>query len=210
MLNEMTIKNKYLILIIDDLLDELHGAKVFSKVDLRSGYDKIKMHPTDIIKTVFRTHEGHFKYMVMPFVLTNAPATFQALMNQVFKPYLRKFILVFFDDILIYSTYMLTHKQHLILVLQKLQEHQLFAKLSKCAFGVFEIDYLGHVISAQGAAIDPSKVEVMEAWPVPNNVRVLREFLGLTDYYRKFIRVYGIITKPITELLKKNSLNWTL
>jgi hypothetical protein len=208
-LNELTIKNKFPLPIVDELLDELVGTKYFSKLDLRAGYHQIRMRPEDEEKTAFKTHHGHFQFRVMPFGLTNAPATFQCIMNSVFAPFLRKFVIVFLDDILVYSDSWEKHLQHLQLVLDKLRGAQFYAKLSKCSFGQTSIQYLGHIISDQGVATDPEKTSVMEQWPIPTTITELRGFLGLTGYYRKFVQNYGIITKPLTQLLAKKGFSWT-
>lgn len=190
------------------MLDELHDAKYFSKLDLRSGYYQIRVRIEDVAKTDFHTHEGHYEFKVMPFGLTNAPATFQAVMNEQFHPYLRKFVLVFFDDILIYTKTWKEHLKHLEKVLSLLEENQFYAKKSKCTFGKQEVEYLGHVISKEGVKVDPKKIKAINEWPQPKNISKLRGFLGLTGYYRRFIKNYAHLIAPLTNLLKKNSFQW--
>lgn len=166
------------------------------------------MHEADVYKTAFRTHEGHFEFLVMPFGLTNAPSTFQAAMNDIFRPLLRRFVIVFFDDILIYSPTLPAHVEHLTEVLSILQVHQFFIKLSKCSFCCTTVDYLGHMITDGNLKADPAKIEAMVAWPQPRSLKQLRGFLGLTGYYHRFIAGYAIIASPLTDLLKQDSFEW--
>ena len=208
-LNALTIKDSFPIPTVDELIDELYGSQYFSKIDLRAGYHQILVANQDRHKTAFRTHHGHYEWLVMPFGLTNAPTTFQSLMNEVFKSFLRKFILVFFDDILIYSPSWQLHLEHLELALQLLQQHQLFAKFSKCCFGLWQVDYLGHTISGAGITMETAKVIVVLNWQSPKTVKQLRAFLGLTGYYRKFIKGYASMAAPLTEMLKKDNFYWT-
>ena len=202
-LNKVTIRNRYPLPRIDDLFDQLEGARVFSKIDLRTGYHQLRVRASDIPKTAFLTRYGSFEFLVMPFGLTNAPAVFMDLMNRVFRPFLDQFVIVFIDDILIYSRSEVEHEEHLRLVLQMLRDHQLFAKFTKCEFWLPEVRFLGHVISGDGIAVDPAKVEAVLDWEQPASVTEIRSFLGLAGYYRKFIQDFSRIATPLTHLTKK-------
>jgi len=199
----VTIKNRYPLPRIDDLMNQLVGAEVFSKIDLRSGYHQIRMKAEDISKTAFRTRYGHYEYFVMPFGVTNAPGIFMEYMNRIFHPYLDQFVVVFIDDILVYSKSEEEHANHLRIVLQVLKEKQLFAKLSKCEFWLQEVSFLGHVILKGGIAVDPSKVDAVMEWESPKSVFEVRSFLGLVGYYRRFIEGFSKLVFPFTQLTQK-------
>ena len=203
-LNAVTIKNKYPLPRIDLLFDQLARAKIFSKIDLRSGYHQVKIRTCDISKTAFSTRYGLYEYLVMSFGLTNAPAYFMYLMNSVFMPELDKFVVVFIDDILIYSQNEEEHEKHLRIVLQRLRDHQLNAKFSKCEFWLNTVKFLGHTISSEGISVDPSKVQEVMDWKPPTSVHQIHSFLGLAGYYHRFIPDFSKIAKPMTELLKKD------
>ncbi|GJP43592.1 hypothetical protein CLOM_g3035 [Closterium sp. NIES-68] len=204
-LNKQTIKNKYPIPRIDDLLDQLRGATVFSKLDLRSGYWQIRMADNSIHKTAFRTRYGSYEYLVMPFGLTNAPATFQAEMNHILRPLLDECVVVYLDDILIYSRDMKQHVEHLRRVFEILRRERFYVKLSKSEFALEKVQFLGHMVSAQGVHVDPKKIKAVRTWKTPENVKELQQFLGFANYYNRFVPQYARIAAPLTNLLKKNT-----
>ncbi|GJT96586.1 ty3-gypsy retrotransposon protein [Tanacetum coccineum] len=207
-LNVITIPNRFPIPTVDELLDELYGAQFFSKIDLRSGYHQIQVANDDTYKTAFRTVDGNFEFLVMPFGLTNAPSTFQSAMNDLFRSVLRQFVLVFFDDILIYSKSFMDHMNHIEYVLHLHFTHQFFVKPSKCVFGVSEVSFLGHIIDAHGLHAEPDKVHAIMDWPLLKSMSELRGFLSLTGYYRRFVKGYAAIAIHLTDLLKSSSFQW--
>jgi hypothetical protein len=202
-LNEVTVKNKYPLPRIEDLFDQLRGASVFSKIDLRSGYHQLRIRPADIPKTAFITKYGLYEFMVMSFGLTNAPTYFMYLMNSVFIDYLDKFIVVFIDDILVYSQNEQEHEEHLRKVLQRIRDCQ-------CEFWISEILFLGHIINRDGLAVDPKKVAAILDWKAPKDVRGIKSFIGMAGYYWRFIEGFYKIARPMTALLaKKVDFKWT-
>ncbi|CAA0818854.1 Uncharacterized mitochondrial protein AtMg00860, partial [Striga hermonthica] len=202
-LNALTVKNKYPLPRIEDLFDQLRGASVFSKIDLRSGYHQLKIRESDISKTAFRTRYGHYEFVVMPFGLSNAPAVFMDLMNRVFHPFLDQFVIVFIDDILVYSRSIDQHKEHLRIVLETLRREKLYAKFLKCEFWLDRVAFLGHIVTARGIEVDPSKIEALSKWDTPRSAADVRSFLGLAGYYRRFIEGFSKIAQPLTNLTKK-------
>ncbi|GJS00994.1 reverse transcriptase domain-containing protein [Tanacetum coccineum] len=202
-LNKLTVKNRYPLPRIDDLFDQLQGSSVYSKIDLRSGYHQLRVREEDVPKTAFRTRYGHYEFQVMPFGLTNAPAVFMDLMNRVCKPYLDKFVIVFIDDILIYSKNKKEHEEHLKMILELLKKEELYAKFSKCEFWIPKVQFLGHVIDSEGIHVDPAKIESIKDWTSPKSPTEIRQFLGLAGYYRRFIEGFSKIAKPMTKLTQK-------
>ncbi|GKF63575.1 putative reverse transcriptase domain-containing protein [Tanacetum coccineum] len=202
-LNKLTVKNRYPLLRIDDLFDQLQGSSIYSKIDLRSGYHQLRVREQDIPKTAFRTRYGHYEFQVMPFGLTNTPAVFIDLMNRVCKPYLDKFVIVFIDDKLIYSKDKKEHEEHLKAILKLLKKEKLYAKFSKCEFWISKVQFLEHVIDSRGIHVDPAKIESIKDWAFPKTPTEIRQFLGLVGYYRRFIEVFSKIAKSMTKLTQK-------
>ncbi|KAL0536800.1 hypothetical protein IC582_025762 [Cucumis melo] len=204
-LNKVTVKNRYPLPRIDDLFDQLQGATVFSKIDLRSGYHQLRIKDEDVPKTAFRSRYGHYEFIVMSFGLTNAPVVFMDLMNRVFREFLDTFVIVFIDDILIYSKTETEHEEHLRMVLQILRDNKLYAKFSKCEFWLKQVSFLGHVVSKAGVSVDPAKIEAVTGWTRPSTVSEVRSFLGLAGYYRRFVENFSRIATPLTQLTRKGA-----
>ena len=207
-LNTQTVKNRYPLPRIDYLLDQLHGASVFTSLDLLQGFNQILIDPADVPKTAFTTPFGHYQYKVMCFGLSNSPATFQAVMNKLLQPLLGKGVLCYMDDILIYAKNPKEHDQLLEQVLQALESNDFYCRLKKCDFEQSELKYLGHLVSAEGIKVDPAKVQVIKDWPQPQSQKDVRSFLGLGNYFRKFVQGYTVLVKPLIELTRK-LVRWT-
>ncbi|KAL0533830.1 hypothetical protein IC582_028101 [Cucumis melo] len=200
-LNKVTVKNRWPLPKIDDLFDQLQGATVFSKIDLRSGYHQFRIWDSDITKTGFRSRYGHYEFIVMSFGLTNAPAVFVDLMNSVFKDFLDSFV----NDILIYSKTEAEHEEHLHQVLETLRANRLYAMFSKCEFWLKKVSFLGHVVSSEGVSVDPAKIEAVTNWPRPSTVSEICSFLGLASYYRRFVEDFSRIANFLTQLTRKGT-----
>ena len=208
-LNKNTIKNQVPLPRIDEVWDQIGGARYFSTLDLCSGYHQIRVRERDIGKTAFRTRYGLFEFLVTPFGLTGAPKCFQTLMNILFRPYLDKFVLVYLDDILIYSKTKEEHLTHLRIVFELLRKNKLYGKISKCSFMQTNIEYLGHVITDKGISVDPNKISAVKNWDIPKSVVEVQSFLGLCNYYRRFVKDFATIATPLKDLIKKtNPFKW--
>ncbi|KAH9735062.1 Endonuclease [Citrus sinensis] len=208
-INKITVRYHFPIPRLDDLLDQLSGATIFTKLDLKSGYHQIRIRPGDEWKTTFKIREGLYEWLVMPFGLSNAPSTFMRVMNQVLCPFIGKFVVVYFDDILIYSTSHELHLQHLREVLSALRAASLYTTVNKCIFLTEKILFLGYVVSKDGISVDQSKVDAIRDWPLPTTLSTTRSFHGLASFYRRFIPHFSTIMAPITDCMKGGQFSWT-
>ncbi|KAL4021655.1 hypothetical protein IC575_020461 [Cucumis melo] len=204
-LNKVTVKNKYPLPRIDDLFDQLQGATVFSKIELRSRYHQLRIKDSYIPKIAFHSRCGHYEFIVMSFGLKNALAVFMNLMNKVFKDFLDTFVIVFIDDILVFSRTEAEHEEHLRMVLETLRANKLYEKFSICEFWLKQVSFLGHVVSKDGVSIDPTKIEVVTSWPRPSTVNEVCSFLGLAGYYQRFVEDFSRIATPLTQLTRKRA-----
>jgi hypothetical protein len=208
-LNKITVKNKYPLPRIDELLDRISGAQYFTKLDLAKGYHQIRIVDQDIPKTAFRTRYGHFEFTVLPFGLTNAPATFMRMVNDIFQPYLDQFVIIFIDDFLIFSRTIEEHEQHIRAILDLLRKHKLYAQRKKCAFFQRKVEFLGHTITSEGVGPEQHKIDAVRDWPQPTNLKELRSFLGLASFYRRFVKNFAHIASPLTDATKKEKTVWS-
>ena len=199
-LNQQTVKNRYLLPRIDDLFDQLQGVQVLSSIDLQSAYYQVRLKPEDVPKTAFTTPLGLYEFRVLCFGLTNAPGTFQNIMNDVLKDVIGQFVIVYLDDIVVYSKDQVEHYRHLQIVLQLLREHELYANLAKCKFVQPELHFLGHIVGAQGLRVDPQKVAIVQDWPVPRDKNSLQKFWGLANYFRKFIMGWAVLVCTLSGM----------
>ena len=209
-LNKITVNNQYPLLLILGLFDQLSQAKIYTKNDLQEAYNLVRIKVGDKWKTAFRTRYGYFEYNVMPFSLTNAPTIFQHLMNDVFHEFLDHFVVIYLDDILVFSKNEKDHENHVRLVLEKLCSVGLYAKLEKCIFHQPQVEFLGYIISGEGLSMDPKKIEVVISWKRPSTVRDVHCFLGFANFYRIFIQNYSKIAALLTKLTCKDKLEWSL
>lgn len=208
-INKITIRYRFPIPRLDDLLDQIGTSKIFSKIDLKSGYHQIHIRPGDEWNTAFKMREGLFEWLVMPFGLSNTPSTFMRIMNQALRPFIGRFFVVYFDDILIFSSSITEHEDHLRQVLQVLRLENLFAAQHKCEFGVSKVLFLGYIVSDQGLSVDQSKIEAVRSWPQPRTVSEVRSFHGLASFYRRFVHHFSSIMAPITSCIREGKLTWT-
>lgn len=207
--NKITVRYRFPIPRLDDLLDQIGTARVFSKLDLRSGYHQICIRQGDEWKTASKTREGLFEWLVMPFGLSNAPSTFMRVMNQALQPFIGKFVVVYFDDILIFSLTLADHLQHLWEVLMVLRRDQLFATIKKCSFGSPQVHFLGYIVCTEGLGVDPDKVSTIQTWPQPTILTEARSFHGLASFYRQFVPHFSSIMAPMTDCIRIGTFSWT-